>query len=70
MPDGEEMLQPTHLASSWIHQMTCLRELEWVDGQLYQRPLRELARPARQKSAAGRATLCHWPAGNRLDTAR
>ena len=23
--------------------MTCLRELEWVDGKLYQRPLRELS---------------------------
>jgi beta-fructofuranosidase len=41
VPDGEEMLQPT-LASGWIHQMTCLRELEFIDGQLYQRPLREL----------------------------
>ena len=41
VPDGEEMLQPT-LAHGWIHQMTCLRELEFIDGQLYQRPLREL----------------------------
>jgi beta-fructofuranosidase len=41
VPDGEEMLQPT-LANGWIHQMTCLRELEFIDGQLWQRPLREL----------------------------
>jgi len=41
VPDGEEMRQPT-LANGWIHQMTCLRELEFIDGQLYQRPLREL----------------------------
>lgn len=41
VPDGEEMLQPT-LAHGWIHQMSCLRELEFIDGQLYQRPLREL----------------------------
>jgi beta-fructofuranosidase len=27
------MLQPT-LASGWIHQMTRLRELEFIDGQL------------------------------------
>lgn len=41
VPDGEEMHQPT-LANGWIHQMTCLRELEWHNGTLYQRPLREL----------------------------
>jgi beta-fructofuranosidase len=41
VPDGEEMLQPTR-RNGWIHQMTCLRELEFIDGQLYQRPLREL----------------------------
>ncbi|ELM7944882.1 GH32 C-terminal domain-containing protein, partial [Escherichia coli] len=42
VPEGEEMLQPT-LTNGWIHQMTCLRELEFIDGQLYQRPLRELS---------------------------
>jgi beta-fructofuranosidase len=31
VPDGEEMLQPTR-ANGWIHQMTCLRELEFIDG--------------------------------------
>lgn len=41
VPDGEEVLQPTR-ANGWIHQMTCLRELEFIDGRLYQRPLREL----------------------------
>ena len=41
VPDGEEMRQPT-LANGWIHQMTCLRELEFADSKLYQRPLREL----------------------------
>ncbi len=34
--------QPT-LNNGWIHQMTCLRELEFINGQLYQRPLRELS---------------------------
>ncbi len=60
VPDGEEMRQPTR-ANGWIHQMTCLRELEWVDGKLYQRP-RRTERPARrsprlagQRSAAGAA---------------
>ncbi|HFL5171376.1 TPA: GH32 C-terminal domain-containing protein, partial [Escherichia coli] len=42
VPEGEEMLQPT-LNNGWIHQMTCLRELEFINGQLYQRPLRELS---------------------------
>ena len=42
VPEGEEMLQPT-LINGWIHQMTCLRELEFINGQLYQRPLRELS---------------------------
>lgn len=42
VPDGEEMHQPTR-AQGWIHQMTCVRELEWQAGTLYQRPLRELA---------------------------
>ncbi|MEX0530627.1 sucrose-6-phosphate hydrolase [Raoultella terrigena] len=42
VPDGEEMRQPT-LAHGWIHQMTCLRELELRDGKLYQHPVRELA---------------------------
>ena len=37
VPEGEEMLQPT-LNNGWIHQMTCLRELEFINGQLYQRP--------------------------------
>ena len=54
VPEGEEMLQPT-LTNGWIHQMTCLRELEFIDGQLYQRPLRA-ERPARQKRTAGQGT--------------
>jgi beta-fructofuranosidase len=58
VPDGEEMRQPTR-ANGWIHQMTCLRELEWVDGKLYQRPLRELS-ALRGEAAAGRATFCRW----------
>ncbi|MCD7093261.1 sucrose-6-phosphate hydrolase [Klebsiella quasipneumoniae subsp. quasipneumoniae] len=41
VPDGEEMHQPTR-AQGWIHQMTCVRELAWQSGALYQRPLREL----------------------------
>lgn len=41
VPDGEEMSQPT-CEQGWIHQMTCLRELSWHNGTLYQRPLREL----------------------------
>ncbi|MBN0848294.1 hypothetical protein JTL96_38550, partial [Pseudomonas aeruginosa] len=41
VPDGDEMHQPTR-AQGWIHQMTCVRELEWQAGTLYQRPLREL----------------------------
>ncbi|MDL4398524.1 sucrose-6-phosphate hydrolase [Klebsiella michiganensis] len=59
VPDGEEMLQPT-LASGWIHQMTCLRELEFIDGRLYQRPLRELT--------ALRGEAHGWP-GNALPLA-
>ena len=59
VPDGEEMLQPT-LASGWIHQMTCLRELEFIDGRLYQRPLRELT--------ALRGEAHGWP-GNTLPLA-
>ncbi|HBW0550955.1 sucrose-6-phosphate hydrolase, partial [Klebsiella pneumoniae] len=39
VPDGDEMHQPTR-AQGWIHQMTCVRELEWQAGTLYQRPLR------------------------------
>ena len=42
VPDGEEMQQPTR-AHGWIHQMTCLRELSWRHGTLYQNPVRELA---------------------------
>ncbi|MCY0562390.1 glycosyl hydrolase family 32, partial [Klebsiella pneumoniae] len=42
VPDGEEMHQPPR-AQGWIHQMTCVSELEWQAGTLYQRPLRELA---------------------------
>ena len=41
VPDGEEMLQPT-LANGWIHQMTCVRELETHNGRLLQRPVTEL----------------------------
>lgn len=36
------MQQPTR-AHGWIHQMTCLRELSWRHGTLYQNPVRELA---------------------------
>lgn len=42
VPDGEELSQPT-CAQGWIHQMTCLRELTWRNGTLYQTPVRELA---------------------------
>ncbi|HHG8773758.1 TPA: sucrose-6-phosphate hydrolase [Raoultella planticola] len=41
VPDGEEMRQPT-IDHGWIHQMTCLRELTFHDGKLYQRPVAEL----------------------------
>ena len=41
IPDQDELLQPT-VAQSWIHTMTCPRELSYHDGQLYQRPAREL----------------------------
>ncbi|HBS5680070.1 sucrose-6-phosphate hydrolase [Klebsiella sp. 141240] len=42
VPDGEEMQQPTR-DHGWIHQMSCLRELSWRHGTLYQNPVRELA---------------------------
>lgn len=58
VPDGEEMLQPT-LANGWIHQMTCLRELELIDGQLYQRPLRELT-ALRGEAHGWPRTPCRW----------
>ncbi|TQF07880.1 glycosyl hydrolase family 32, partial [Myxococcus llanfairpwllgwyngyllgogerychwyrndrobwllllantysiliogogogochensis] len=35
VPDGDEMHQPTR-AQGWIHQTTCVRELEWQAGTLYQ----------------------------------
>ncbi len=41
VPDGEEMYQPT-IANGWIHQMTCPRELQIREGQLYQQPVKEL----------------------------
>ena len=41
VPDGEEMYQPT-IAQSWLHQMTCVRELDARDGRLLQRPVAEL----------------------------
>ncbi|HEJ9481266.1 MULTISPECIES: sucrose-6-phosphate hydrolase [Proteus] len=41
VPDGEEMYQPT-IANGWIHQMTCPRELQISEGQLYQQPVKEL----------------------------
>jgi beta-fructofuranosidase len=58
VPDGEEMLQPT-LTNGWIHQMTCLRELEFIDGQLYQRPLRELS-ALRGEAHGWAGTPCRW----------
>jgi beta-fructofuranosidase len=39
MPD--EMDQPS-MQDKWIHQLTCLRELSWKGGKLYQNPIREL----------------------------
>ncbi len=39
MPD--EMQQPS-LQDQWIHQLTCLRELQWKNGKIYQTPAREL----------------------------
>ena len=41
VPDGEEMRQPT-IANGWIHQMTCVRQLETREGRLLQRPVAEL----------------------------
>lgn len=40
-PGGEEMQQPT-VKNGWLHQMTCPRELTLQNGQLYQRPVKEL----------------------------
>ncbi|WP_065356530.1 sucrose-6-phosphate hydrolase [Kluyvera georgiana] len=59
VPDGEEMQQPT-CEHGWLHQMTCLRELSWRNGTLYQHPLRELT------SLRGEAH--HWQ-GNTLPLA-
>lgn len=39
MPD--EIEQPS-LQDNWMHQLTCLRELHWKNGRLYQTPVREL----------------------------
>lgn len=39
MPD--ELDQPS-LQDNWMHQLTCIRELSWKDGRLYQNPAREL----------------------------
>ncbi|MGL6177102.1 MAG: GH32 C-terminal domain-containing protein, partial [Vibrionaceae bacterium] len=41
--------QPT-LAYGWVHQMTCVRELAFVDGKLYQKPARELQNLREQNS--------------------
>ncbi|MGL4827495.1 MAG: sucrose-6-phosphate hydrolase [Vibrionaceae bacterium] len=49
VPEGEELLQPT-LACGWVHQMTCVRELAFVDGKLYQKPARELQNLREQRS--------------------
>jgi beta-fructofuranosidase len=65
VPDGEEMLQPT-LANGWIHQMTCLRELEFIDGALPASAARADC-PAR---TAGRAALPLAPMEIALETAR
>jgi beta-fructofuranosidase len=57
VPDGEEMLQPTR-AHGWIHQMTCLRELELstvsstASAARADRPARE-AHGWRERPAAG-----------------
>ncbi|MDX1301376.1 sucrose-6-phosphate hydrolase [Photobacterium sp.] len=39
LPD--EINQPS-VTDGWLHQLTCLRELSWKNGKLYQRPAREL----------------------------
>jgi len=39
LPDETE--QPSN-QDGWLHQLTCLRELSWENGKLYQRPAREL----------------------------
>jgi sucrose-6-phosphate hydrolase SacC (GH32 family) len=39
--------------------MTCLRELEFIDGQLYQRPLRELT-ALRGEAHGWQGTPCRW----------
>ncbi|MBC7005260.1 sucrose-6-phosphate hydrolase [Photobacterium sp. BZF1] len=39
LPD--EIDQPS-VADQWVHQLTCLRELSWQNGKLYQQPAREL----------------------------
>ncbi|WP_181388438.1 glycoside hydrolase family 32 protein [Vibrio albus] len=39
MPD--EIDQPS-LQDNWMHQLTCIRELHWKNGRLYQNPAREL----------------------------
>ncbi|MCM2446273.1 sucrose-6-phosphate hydrolase [Rahnella sp. CG8] len=54
VPDGEEMRQPT-LACGWIHQMTCMRELTFRNGKLYQQPVQELQqlRGVRQSWSGG-----------------
>jgi sucrose-6-phosphate hydrolase SacC (GH32 family) len=39
--------------------MTCLRELEFIDGQLYQRPLRELS-ALRGEAHGWQGTPCRW----------
>ena len=39
LPD--EIKQPT-AEDNWLHQLTCMRELSWKNGKLYQRPAREL----------------------------
>ncbi|KHT61460.1 sucrose-6-phosphate hydrolase [Photobacterium gaetbulicola] len=39
LPD--EINQPS-VKDKWLHQLTCLRELSWQNGKLYQQPAREL----------------------------
>ncbi len=60
VPDGEEMHQPTR-AQGWIHQMTCVRELEWQAGTLYQRRAARAGCSARGCPGLARADPCPSP---------
>ncbi len=61
VPDGDEMHQPTR-AQGWIHQMTCVRELEWQAGTLYQRRCASWS-PCAGKPRAGADRPCPRPDG-------